>query len=395
MIAKIRAYPFVSSLIFLVFLWATVPYFVYLAEFGVQGSNIVSYTDSLWWGIVTILTIGYGDRFPVTPMGRVVAEVLMVGGVLGISIVTAKISSVFLEKALRERRGLMNPKDLEDHFIICGWKNEMHTLLLHILACNPGLSSKQIVLVNNSPDAEIDALMAFQDLKKLRLIRGDFFVPEILKRAIPEKARKILILADATPNSRGQVPTRTEADARTVMTAMTLSNIAKGVAVAAEILESGMDQYLKLAHVHEIIYSRDYSRLLLAMASSGTGVTNIFHDLLDPDGRISLGTSVIPNEYSNRTYEELQKHFSLNRPQETLIGILENSGNIHQAKEMALKRAQQTPNVKQLVENLQSVKSLKFNQPVFSPEANFQIREGSMAIVIRKKDVYERPADHN
>lgn len=393
MIRKIRAYPLISSLIFLVFLWLTIPYLVYLAENGVQGSNIVSYTDSLWWGIVTILTIGYGDRFPVTPAGRLVAEILMVGGVLGISVVTAKISSIFLEKALRERRGLMDLKELEDHFIICGWKNEMHTLLLHILAANPGLTSKQIVLVNNVSDSEIDALLAFPNLKKLRLIRGDFFVPEILKRAIPEKARKILILADATPSSTGQIPTRTEADARTVMTAMTLSNIAKGVAVAAEILESGMDQYLKLAHVHEVIYSRDYSRLLLAMASSGTGVTNIFHDLLDPNGQISLGTSPISPEFFKKKYHELQTFFMKTFPSETLIGILENSGNIHQAKEMALKRAQQTPNVQQLVENLQNVKNLKFNRPVFSPAPDYEVAEGSMAIVIRKKEAYERPIE--
>jgi voltage-gated potassium channel len=202
-----------------------------------------------------------------------------------------------------------------------------------------------------------------------------------------------LILADATPNSKGQIPTRTEADARTIMTAMTLSNIAKGVPVAAEILENNMDQYLKLAHVHEVIYSRDYSRLLLAMASTGTGVTNIFHDLLDPKSQYSIATTLIPHEMVNKTYDELKTFFKKNVATESLIGILENSGNVHLAKETALKKAQQTPNVQKLVENLQNVKHLKFNRPVFSPADDYLIIDGSMAIVIRKKEHYEQSAE--
>ena len=50
-------------------------------------------------------------------------------------------------------------------------------------------------------------------------------------------------------------------DARTIMTAMSLSTLARGTMVAAEILDAKMDQYLKIAHVTEIIYSREYSRL--------------------------------------------------------------------------------------------------------------------------------------
>ena len=65
-----------------------------------------------------------------------------------------------------------------------------------------------------------------------------------------------------------------------------------------------------------------------------------------------------------------------------LVGILENSGNSFAAKEKALRRAQLTPNIAELVQNLQSVKALKFNQPVFGPQLNYPLREGAMAIVI-------------
>jgi voltage-gated potassium channel len=200
---------------------------------------------------------------------------------------------------------------------------------------------------------------------------------------------KVLILADATPNSHGSVPTITEADARTIMTAMSLNNIAKGTPVAAEILDADMAQYLKLAHVHEIIYSRDYSRLLLAMASTGTGITNIFHDLLNPQGDFSISTRDVPDEAFNQNYAQLREIFKLKHPEMTLLGVLENSGNGHRAKELALRKAQLTPNIGQLVKNLQGVKDLRFNRPIFSPKDNYIIGEGAMVIVIQSKGRYE------
>ena len=171
------------------------------------------------------------------------------------------------------------------------------------------------------------------------------------------------------------------------MTAMTLSNIAKGTSIAAEILDNSMDQYLKLAGVHEIIYSRDYSRLLLALASTGTGVTNVFHDLIDPHSDYALGTMEIPVEAYNQTYLKLKEIFAAKKIDLTLLGILENSGNGHQAKEIALRKAQQTPNIQQLVENLQSVKSLRFNRPVFTPKDDYIVHEGSIAIIIKGRTV--------
>ena len=44
-------------------------------------ANIKTANDALWWAFVTITTVGYGDRYPVTPEGRIVAAVLMTAGV--------------------------------------------------------------------------------------------------------------------------------------------------------------------------------------------------------------------------------------------------------------------------------------------------------------------------
>jgi voltage-gated potassium channel len=377
--------PLASALAFIIASWFTLAGLVNWAEANYEGHNINGYWDSVWWGIVTLLTVGYGDRFPVSPTGRLFGGILMACGVVGIAIVTAKISSFFLERALREGRGVVDSKLLNNHYVICGWKDDMSGLLMHVLESNKELSASQLVLVNNVEEKEIENLLAIPRLKELKVIRGEFWLEVNLRRAAPERAKKVIILADATPSANGEIPTVTEADARTIMTAMTLNNVAKGTPIIAEILDSVMDQYLKIAHVHEIIYSRDTSRLMVAMGSTGTGVTNIFQELLNPKSGSVIATQAISENLFHLPYAEFSKEFSKQNPNQTLIGILENSGNSHQAKEIAIRRAQQTPNIAQLVSNLQSVKALKFNQPIFNPAGDYVIAEGSMAIVIATK----------
>jgi voltage-gated potassium channel len=46
-----------------------------------QDSNIKTAEDAIWWAFATVTTVGYGDRFPVTPEGRFVATILMCSGV--------------------------------------------------------------------------------------------------------------------------------------------------------------------------------------------------------------------------------------------------------------------------------------------------------------------------
>ncbi|MFI7700786.1 ion channel [Nonomuraea sp. NPDC049480] len=70
--------------------------------------NIKTVGDALWWSITTMTTVGYGDRFPVTSEGRLVATALMIAGIALLGVVTAAIASWFVERferaAAMERR---------------------------------------------------------------------------------------------------------------------------------------------------------------------------------------------------------------------------------------------------------------------------------------------------
>jgi voltage-gated potassium channel len=67
------------------------------AERGSDG-GIQTFPDAIWWAFVTVTTVGYGDYFPVTLLGRAIAVGLMVGGIALIGVVTATLASWIVER---------------------------------------------------------------------------------------------------------------------------------------------------------------------------------------------------------------------------------------------------------------------------------------------------------
>lgn len=90
----------VTSILSVYALYLTVTlYFSSLAFYTFERSsnpNVHGYFDALWWSFITVTTVGYGDIAPVTVAGRVIAIVLILGGMGLFSIITAYLSSKFL-----------------------------------------------------------------------------------------------------------------------------------------------------------------------------------------------------------------------------------------------------------------------------------------------------------
>jgi voltage-gated potassium channel len=91
--SRVMAYV-VASAVILIY---TVALAVLSIERGAPNANITTMGDSLWWATVTIATVGYGDRYPVTVPGRWAAATLMVGGIAALGMVTAVLSSWLVE----------------------------------------------------------------------------------------------------------------------------------------------------------------------------------------------------------------------------------------------------------------------------------------------------------
>ena len=68
----------------------------------VSGGNIKSPDDALWWSIVTMTTVGYGDRYPISVGGRIIAVLLMTAGVSLFGAFSALLASFFIQPEQKE-----------------------------------------------------------------------------------------------------------------------------------------------------------------------------------------------------------------------------------------------------------------------------------------------------
>jgi len=71
------------------------------AERGAEGAGIATFGDAMWWACTTMTTVGYGDLYPVTTVGRFVGVGLMIGGIALLGTVTATLAS-WLVEAVRD-----------------------------------------------------------------------------------------------------------------------------------------------------------------------------------------------------------------------------------------------------------------------------------------------------
>lgn len=69
---------------------------IVLIEAPAEGANIKNGSDAVWWSIVTVATVGYGDRFPVTNEGRLIGTLMIVMGVSLFSVLTSYIATQFM-----------------------------------------------------------------------------------------------------------------------------------------------------------------------------------------------------------------------------------------------------------------------------------------------------------
>lgn len=378
---KFFANDFVRIMSFLLIIFVLSAELVLFFDKGSKNPDKISNLwDALWWSWVTITTTGYGDYTPKSVMGRLVAMFTMFTGIVFVGIVTGRIASFLVEQTLKQGRGLMDLSKLKNHFVICGWKKSMEKVLCDILHLTEGLKPEQMVLIANiTPEAIELFKQQNPDLSGVNILRGEHYNENMLLKANVKYARKILILSDES-----EPVSSTEADSRTVITAMTLSKLVRSVPICAELQDKKFEPYLKNAHVDEIIYSNEYSRSLIANASASTGIAKVLNILLDAQSPNTLCTRPIPNDFVGKPLCELRDHF-VSTQKAILLGILENIGNFYDRKKEALKDAQKTADISKLVKNLSVVKEMENYRPYLNPPEDYIVPHNAQAILIEKR----------
>jgi voltage-gated potassium channel len=335
------------------------------------------FVDSVYYTIVTMSTVGYGDFSPKTPTGKMWSIIIIFSGVICFSLMTATFASIRVARLIKEGREQMDLSKLKNHTIICGWKKRMEHTLEDIFTANPEVKPEELVVLANISEDTISMFnKQHPKFKGINFIRCEDVTEAMLNLANVAAAGRLFILADESGDA-----SQSEIDSRTVMIAMSVSTLSRNVHICAELLDPKFESYLKKAHVSEIIYPNLYGRLILAQSTVSTGIVQVLNYLLDLREAPRFNTVRFPAEYVGKPYEELKKHIERERCC-IAIGLVENVGSYFERKQEALREAQKTANISKLVDNLHRVKSLKNNHPVFNPPDDYVVPTNSMAIII-------------
>lgn len=337
-------------------------------------SAINTLFDAIWYTLVTITTVGYGDITPRSILGRTSAMILLLAGVALFGALSGKFASFLFDRQQKKDRGLLKMNKIKNHFLICGWKPNFERILEGILLANPEIPPEKIILLNNSSRNEMEKIKADSRFKNINYIHGDFTDEDTLLKSQIKTAERTLILADNSENFSSL-----ETDSRTVLAVITIKNLNPKIYCVAEIIDSKFEKHLSLAHCDEIILSADYGQNLLIQASSGKGMSHILRELISEESDSGILICDIPQKFVGNNYGEFR--LSL-KTSDILIGLLENTGNFYSRRKEALAEAQKNPNVEEVVSNLKKVKSLKSNLPVFAPKDDYIIPKNAKAIFI-------------
>ena len=351
---------------------------VYYFERERVDSNIRSLWDGVWWAIVTMGTVGYGDKYPITTGGRIVGLILIFAGVGLMSLFTATIASIFVEKKLKEGRGLETVKE-KDHIVICGW-NQHTEEVLQVLTTYGTIDDTPIILINELTVDDIDSFKLKYNKYNLKFLRGNYVHEDVLLRANIAKAKFALIMADTS----GSHPLD-RIDERTTLAALTIKSIAPKVKTIAELLDGENRQHLKRANVDEIIVRGEHVGSLLASAINSPGLPKIFSSILSLTDTNKLWRVEIPRSFIGRTFKELST-FYREKQHAILLGLLMEKKAIKLEDLLSDDTSIIDIFIKEKIK--EAKKDLLYKreetQFILNPDDGYIINEGEFAVILSK-----------
>ncbi len=223
----------------------------------------MSFLNAVWWSIVTLTTVGYGDISPATPGGRLVAVLIMFFGIGLLGILSATLASVLISRKIREHKG-MNTFDFEDHIIICEWNHRARAILRELRA-DPRHEETPVVLIADIDEKPVDD-------EQLFFIRGSAD-EETLKRANITHARTAIVLGDDRLDTMAR-------DARVVLATLTIESISPDTYTVVELVDESNVQHCRRARADEIIVGSEFSSHLIASSAINHGISRIVSELL-------------------------------------------------------------------------------------------------------------------
>lgn len=330
--------------------------------------------DVLYWLVTTTATVGYGDITPKTQLGKLLVIFVVIAGVTVVATVAARAGSAMLQQRLEQLRGFVRMDHLGAHTLVCGWSEDLDSMLGSLVEHGPHRRADRIVLISSQDMDRMNALRNRPHLEGLHLVSGDITKATDLERAGAARASMALILAD----DHDAAP-----DSRTLLAVMAFRQLNKEAHLCAEVREQRFVGYLRDAGADELIDPSAFRRAMAAQMLVSPGMGNVFDDLLRLDKGAVFSFEEIAPELVGRPFSELARRY-LDEEGAMLVGLVENVGSPLQVKREALREAQKTPDVSHLVNRLREAKQVQPHHPVLCPAPDHLLRPRSRAVVVRR-----------
>lgn len=279
--------------------------------------NINTLVDGIWWALVTITTVGFGDITPVTTLGRIIGGVLMVAGMFTLALFAGFVGSSLVNAMLTIREEQFRMGDYVNHIVVLGY-DETSEMLLDLFV-------KQI-------DRDDTRLVVFEDRDRPRELP-----PAILwvqgdptKQSELDKVRLTHARAAVVVGLRSVAPQA--ADARTILTTFTIRSYLderaadikdrkRPLYVVAEILDSENVIHARAAGADEVIETRRVAYSMMAHTVRYHGTADAMSKVLI-SGSYNVYVGMIP-EYADRriAYGDLLMEMQLTKRGGLIIGL--------------------------------------------------------------------------
>ena len=184
---------------------------LYFAEGKIQPEAFGAIPKAMWWSIITITTVGYGDVSPITHLGKFLTIVIMLLNFGVVTLLGGAVASVLVAQRLKGDDDLDENK-FDGHLVIAGW-NKTVPSILNLIDANKDANS--VIILINEMDKEIiqRAIVSFERLE-ISHIPENFTNESVLKKAFLDKAKTFMILPDAS----GLLPHEDPDEDKTVLT---------------------------------------------------------------------------------------------------------------------------------------------------------------------------------
>ncbi len=289
---------------------------VYFFEHRTNADQYKNYGDAVWWSIVTVATVGYGDIVPKSELGRIFASLTILSGVILISLFTATISSVFVARKIKESQGLQDI-DFKQHTLICGWNAQVEDVLR--IFDRYHTKQMQVVLVNETQSERIETVInAFQNIE-IKFVRGDFSRETILNRANVKAAAYAIVVPDAGNSG---------ADEKTLLSILTMKSLNPKLKVCAHIINKENRQHIKRANADEVFVSDQHTAFFLANNILYPGAAQVASEMLDYERGNDVHRIGVPENFVGKTFGELYIDFK-KKKNWTILGLINEEETVN------------------------------------------------------------------